>query len=364
MPTDYPNAGDDKKISLNNSKYSQFDYDFSSRLKENYPTLWGKYSTGGQGEDRTSFTGSDAFNAWGRYKKGDRTESVLNWIKRREKYFDRFKNSDNSIAIAVGFSKWGGFTNKFSQSQIKKVINQEKLKIDDKKQINMKEFKTVLPFEIKKTEEDELYYKIEGYASTFGNIDLGDDIVISGAFKNTLKNTPHVPVLWQHDLKEPVGRSTEMYEDIKGLFIKARLPKNDSFVRDRVIPQMQIGNIQEMSIGFRIKESDYDADKGVRLIKEVELFEFSLVTKAMNPQAVVTSFKSFNEIKTIKDIEILFREKGFSRNESKTVISKIKEFADQRDAEELKKQREAVLMNEINNELKGLTQKLTKLNNI
>ena len=87
MPTDYPNAGDDKKISLNNSKYSQFDYDFSSRLKENYPTLWGKYSTGGQGEDRTSFTGSDAFNAWGRYKKGDRTESVLNWIKRREKYF-------------------------------------------------------------------------------------------------------------------------------------------------------------------------------------------------------------------------------------------------------------------------------------
>jgi hypothetical protein len=54
---------------------------------------------------------------------------------------------------------------------------------------------------------------------------------------------------------------------------------------------MKVGSIKEMSIGFFTR--DAEMEKGVRLLKEIELFEVSLVTKAMNPQATVSSFKSF-----------------------------------------------------------------------
>lgn len=153
-----------------------------------------------------------------------------------------------------------------------------------------KEIKS-LPFEVKEIQEDSEYFTFEGYASTFGNIDLGDDIIVRGAFKQTLSKSPEVPVLWQHQMSEPVGKSVTLYEDDKGLYIKAILPKSDTLVAGRIIPQMKVGSIREMSIGFFTRDSEME--KGVRLLKEIELFEVSLVTKAMNPQALVSGFKSF-----------------------------------------------------------------------
>ena len=153
-----------------------------------------------------------------------------------------------------------------------------------------KEIKT-FPFEVKQVDEANNYFTFNGYASTFGNIDLGDDIIVRGAFTNTLAKNSQVPILWQHQMTEPVGVSIELYEDDKGLFIKGNLPKEDTLVSGRIIPQMKVGSIREMSIGFFTKQSDME--KGVRLLKEIELFEVSLVTKAMNPQATVSGFKSF-----------------------------------------------------------------------
>jgi HK97 family phage prohead protease len=153
-----------------------------------------------------------------------------------------------------------------------------------------KEIKT-FPFEVKQVDEANNYFTFNGYASTFGNIDLGDDIIVRGAFTNTLAKNSQVPILWQHQMTEPVGVSIELYEDDKGLFIKGNLPKEDTLVSGRIIPQMKVGSIREMSIGFFTKQSDME--KGVRLLKEIELFEVSLVTKAMNPQAIVSGFKSF-----------------------------------------------------------------------
>jgi HK97 family phage prohead protease len=153
-----------------------------------------------------------------------------------------------------------------------------------------KEIKT-FPFEVKKTQEENNIFTFEGYASTFGNVDLGDDVIIRGAFSNSLAKNSQVPILWQHQMTEPVGISIELYEDDKGLFIKGNLPKEDTLVSGRIIPQMKVGSIREMSIGYFTKVSDME--KGIRLLKEIELFEVSLVTKAMNPQATVSGFKSF-----------------------------------------------------------------------
>lgn len=138
--------------------------------------------------------------------------------------------------------------------------------------------------------EDGEFFTFEGYASTFGNVDLGDDIIVAGSFAKSLAKNPTVPVLWQHQMCEPIGSSIELREDSKGLFIKAKLPREDSLVCGRVIPQMKVGSIREMSIGFFTRDSEMKG--GTRLLKEIELFEVSLVTKAMNPQALVTGFKA------------------------------------------------------------------------
>ena len=193
-----------------------------------------------------------------------------------------------------------------------------------KKEKEIKSF----PFEVKATAEENNIFTFEGYASTFNNIDYGDDIVIRGAFSNSLAKDSQVPILWQHQMNEVIGISVQLYEDDKGLFIKGNLPKDDTLVSGRIIPQMKVGSIKEMSIGFFTKNYDV-AKNGIRLLKEIDLFEVSLVTKAKNPQALVSGFKSFE---TLRDIEQTLKDSGFSNNEAKTLISKIKEFSSKRDA--------------------------------
>jgi HK97 family phage prohead protease len=146
---------------------------------------------------------------------------------------------------------------------------------------------------------------------------------------------------------EPIGVPQIMREDEKGLFVVANLPKEDQFVKGRVMPQVKIGSVAEMSIGFFIKDYEMKEIDGrnIRVITKLDLFEFSLVTKAMNPQAQVTNFKSYKEteIKSLKDIEIFLKSGGMSQNGAKTLISNVKQFLNQRDVEErIKKQRDVV----------------------
>ena len=192
-----------------------------------------------------------------------------------------------------------------------------------------KEIKS-FPFEVKATAEENNIFTFEGYASTFNNIDHGDDVVIRGAFSNSLAKNSQVPILWQHQMSEVIGVSVELYEDDKGLLVKGNLPTDDTLVSGRIIPQMKVGSIKEMSMGYFVEDYEITKD-GIRLLKKINLFEVSLVTKAMNSQALVTGFKSFE---TLRDIEQTLKDHGFSNTEAKTLISKIKEFSSKRDASE------------------------------
>ena len=72
-------------------------------------------------------------------------------------------------------------------------------------------------------EDDEENFQFVGHASTFDNVDLGDDIVERGAFVDSLrKRTPKL--VWQHDTRMPLGIFTEIFEDEVGLFVKAKMP--------------------------------------------------------------------------------------------------------------------------------------------
>ena len=136
--TNFPRSGDDQKISLSNSQHPQFpSYAYVKDLKENWPEIWRRAGTGGN--PPTSFTGNDAFNRWTAYKGGDRSESVLNWVKRRERFMNRHKKNNRLNGI-IAVMKWGGIT-AGGVSQMKSVVNDYKKVVRErrKKSLNMAE---------------------------------------------------------------------------------------------------------------------------------------------------------------------------------------------------------------------------------
>lgn len=160
-------------------------------------------------------------------------------------------------------------------------------------------------FEIKAIEEDDNYWYVKGYASTFDDIDSYNDVVIKGAFKKSLKKRKP-RVLWQHNWAEPIGAPLITKEDDKGLYVEFKMPKADTFVAGRVMPQLKAGSIDSFSIGYVTQVSEYDQKKNIRYLKEVDLYEFSLVTIPANENALVTAVKS-RDIKAIDKALIMNR---------------------------------------------------------
>lgn len=164
-------------------------------------------------------------------------------------------------------------------------------------------------FEVKQVteveENGEQFYEFEGYGSTFNNVDLVDDIILPGAFTESLRVRTPV-LLWQHDMNMPLGVFVDIFEDSRGLMVKGRMPKDDTFVSGRVVPQMKVGSVNQMSIGFSIpSRDDYFMENGIRHIRRVDLFEISLVTIPANPEAVITSnVKNF----TFNEKQISYRD--------------------------------------------------------
>jgi len=153
-----------------------------------------------------------------------------------------------------------------------------------------KKIHTGIEFKLIDEGADKKFVTFEAYASTFGNRDLGGDIVVKGAFTRSLKDrTPRL--LWMHDQREPAGVITSAIETDKGLLITGKLSLTDTLTKGRLIPQLELGGIDSMSIGYCA--IDYEMTKeGYRLLKEVYLYEISFVTMPMNPQAVVLGVKS------------------------------------------------------------------------
>nr|BAR34215.1 phage portal protein [uncultured Mediterranean phage uvMED] len=120
--TNFPSPGDDMAVRISNSKYKMFPYGYAKSLKEDYPEIWRRGGNGGN--PPTSFTGNDAYNRWSKYQSGDRSESVLNWVRRRERFMGRHQNN-NRLAGVVAAIKWGGVLN-MGVPAMKKVISDQK----------------------------------------------------------------------------------------------------------------------------------------------------------------------------------------------------------------------------------------------
>ncbi|MCV2864626.1 HK97 family phage prohead protease [Albidovulum sediminicola] len=133
--------------------------------------------------------------------------------------------------------------------------------------------------------------RIEGYASLFGLADQGGDVVTAGAYRRSLDRLKEagraVKMLWQHDPAQPIGVWDEIAEDARGLKVKGRILTEVEKGREAAA-LLAAGAIDGLSIGYRTVTAERDA-KGQRLLREVELWEVSLVTFPMLPEARVAA---------------------------------------------------------------------------
>ena len=145
---------------------------------------------------------------------------------------------------------------------------------------------------------------IEGYASYFGIADRGNDVVEPGAYAASLERIAEagrsIKMLWQHDPAEPIGVWDEVREDAKGLFVKGRLLDDVARAREAAA-LLAAGAIDGLSIGYRTVKATKD-EAGRRRLAELELWEVSLVTFPMLPDARVGAKGEIPEDDLMRDL--------------------------------------------------------------
>ena len=191
-------------------------------------------------------------------------------------------------------------------------------------------------FELKSVDTDEENMGMfEGYGSVFNNTDLGNDVILPGAFTKSLNKTgpKGVKLLYQHKTDMPIGVFESIEEDKRGLKVRGKLALKTQLGRE-AYELMKMGALDGLSIGFRVspKGHSYDAKGKRRMIKEVELMEISLVTFPMNPRAKIRSVKGAEF--TIREWENGLREVfQLSRSEAKQAAKAVHDTFTQRDAD-------------------------------
>ena len=164
---------------------------------------------------------------------------------------------------------------------------------------------------------------VEGYASLFGEVDQARDMVMPGAFTQTLRQRGlrKIPMLFQHDPGEPVGIWLDLYEDVRGLRARGKLIPDVARGRE-LLALVRSGAIDGLSIGYRTVRGRIDPRTRIRKLYQVDLWEISIVTFPMLPEARVETVKG-RRLPTIREFESwLRRDAGLTRSEARRVISK------------------------------------------
>jgi len=178
------------------------------------------------------------------------------------------------------------------------------------------------PLDLKAVAADGVF---AGYASLFDKEDLGRDVVAPGAFRDSLRERgpAGIKMLFQHKPDEPIGVWEQLAEDARGLFARGRLTLEVARARE-VLALMRAGAVDGLSIGFRAVKGRRDARTGVRRLEKIDLWEISIVTFPLLPEARVARVKAWpfaQHPPTEREFERwLTQDAGFSRSEARALI--------------------------------------------
>ena len=178
-----------------------------------------------------------------------------------------------------------------------------------------------------------------GYGAVFGNVDSYGDVIVKGAFRETLreaKKSKQFPSMllqhggWGMDSESlmPVGIWTDMEEDDIGLKLSGKLANTVRGKEAHTLLTMKPRPaLNGLSIGYRVKEFTLGTkpDEPRRTLKKIDLHEVSLVTFPANPKARIQSVKSIEDLATLSDAEAWLRDAaGLSRSAALAFVSRCK----------------------------------------
>ena len=154
---------------------------------------------------------------------------------------------------------------------------------------------------------DEAQGVVECFVAGIGNKDSVGDIIVPGAFTESLKRRKP-RVVWGHNWNEPIGKVLEMYEvppsdprlpmkmraaGIGGLYAKVQFNLKSERGRQAFADVAFFGEEQEWSIGYKTLDADFDPQRQANVLKKVELYEASPVLHGANQLTGTISVKSF-----------------------------------------------------------------------
>ena len=185
------------------------------------------------------------------------------------------------------------------------------------------------PLETKSVEDSG---RFQGYASVFGNVDYGGDVVEAGAFGESLHKARQkgrvIPLFWDHNPADPIGVWHDIAEDAKGLRVDGELLIETDPQAKRIHALLMRKGIGGLSIGYRIPPGGVEPDEkrpNVQRLVKVDLREVSLVAMPMNVRAKITSVKAIldtGNLPTVREFEEFLRESGFSKSLATAIACK------------------------------------------
>ena len=187
-----------------------------------------------------------------------------------------------------------------------------------------------LPFEVKELTDDGTF---TGYASTFGNKDLGGDVIERGAFADTLKeNGGKVPILFNHSWMRPIGYGLDAKEDDHGLLVTGEFTLGSTDGRDAYETAKHAAKRKQrhgLSIGYSIRDGGAEQRGEARRLKALNLHEYSMAVFPMNPKARIREVKAGA---SVRECEEFLRNFGVSHAEARKFLSAVAEARDDAEA--------------------------------
>ena len=184
-----------------------------------------------------------------------------------------------------------------------------------------KRFNIVTKFDVVEKAADSSTLVVEGYANTTDKDRHGDIILQEAWTKGGLDNYLKNPIILAfHDHSKPIGKMVDYFLDSKGLKIVAEISKAAGNLYDLV----KEGIVKSFSVGFMVKDADYDATTDIFVIKDVELFEVSVVSVPANPSSTFSVRKNFETEEEYNEFKKEFSE---MTEENKEVVKPAEEEA-------------------------------------
>lgn len=180
------------------------------------------------------------------------------------------------------------------------------------------------PLEVKSVGEDGTF---EGYGSVFNVIDSYREIVLKGAFLDSIKEHEKAgsmpSLLWQHDATKPIGVWESMEEDEHGLKMRGRLALGTQQGKE-AHELLKMNALKGLSIGFNVPEDgeEYDEEHRVWNLSKINLWETSVVTFPANQAAKVTDVRSEPDFTNPREFERQLRDvMNLSQSQAKRLMS-------------------------------------------